>query len=222
VFEVDPDRAPGAGRAVRAAAAAIRDGALVVLPTETVYGIAARPDDPAATGALFAAKRRPTGLALPVLVGDPAAAFGLGRATRAAEALAAAFWPGPLTLILERTEPSAGWDLGDRPRTIGLRVPDHPLASALIGRSGPIAATSANISGEPPLEDAAGLLRAFGEAVAVYLIAVRPTGGGIPSTVVDLTGERPRVVREGAISLADVERATGGPDVEGHFVDSAG
>jgi tRNA threonylcarbamoyl adenosine modification protein (Sua5/YciO/YrdC/YwlC family) len=150
---------------------------------------------------VFEAKRRESGLALPVLAASTDQAFGLATATDAARAVAARFWPGPLTLVLPRAERSQAWYLGDRPDSIGVRVPDHPISSALLRATGPLATTSANISGLPPLLDGDALIEAFGATVAVYLVlppGVRPPGGR-SSTVLDLTGSSPRVTREGPI-----------------------
>jgi L-threonylcarbamoyladenylate synthase len=212
VVEVDPSRPRRSRGGIDWAVEALLHGELVVLPTETVYGIAARPDDAGATARLFAAKRRPRGLSLPILVPDAGSAWTLGRRTSQAEALADAYWPGPLTLVLERTALSSGWALGDEARTIGLRVPDLPLALALLRRAGPIAATSANLSGRPPLGRTEDLLEAFGNLVAVYLVLRReaPEPGGVPSTVVDVTRSPSRFVREGAIGVEPIRRILSG------------
>lgn len=221
VHEIDPAD-PGSFRlAVEEAAEALAVGLLVVLPTETVYGIAARPDESEATGRLFEAKRRPSSLNLPVLVPDPDSAWRLGRSSPTAERLARAFWPGPLTMVLRRTDWSAGWSLGARRHTIGLRVPDHSFGLGLLARTGPLAVTSANISGRPPLGVMRELEAAFGDQVAVY-VGIRPgvaPVAGTPSTVVDLTGEDVRVVREGAIGRDRVASAEGRPGPESHSLD---
>lgn len=211
VHEVDPADLERA-QAIEAAAEAIAEGQLVVFPTETVYAIACRPDDPAATGRLFEAKRRPARLSLPVLTPDVTSAWRLGLRSVLASAVAEAFWPGPLTMVLPRTEASAAWDLGNRPGTIGLRVPDHRLAAALMRRAGPVAATSANLSGQQPVADPAGLVETFGDRVAVYLV-LSPGSvlGGSPSTVVDLTGEELLVLREGAIGPDRLRAVAEGP-----------
>lgn len=180
--------------AVRAAT----DGALVVVPTDTVYGIGTRPDDPAATAALFRAKGRPRELELPVLVPSAASARDVAAFDERAEALALRFWAGPLTIVLPRTETSLGWELGGDPATIGVRMPHHPLTLAVLARTGPLAVTSANRSGEPTpsaCEDVVGL---FGDAVAVYLCDDATSGEA--STVVDLTHGEPSVIRSGRIS----------------------
>jgi tRNA threonylcarbamoyl adenosine modification protein (Sua5/YciO/YrdC/YwlC family) len=196
-FHVDPV-APDPGP-IRAAAEALAAGDLVVLPTETVYGIAARAGDDRAAAAVFRAKRRPTGLSLPVMAPTADQAMELARPNPAAAALAAAFWPGPLTLVLPRNERSERWLLGDATGTIALRVPDHPVAVAILRAAGPLAVTSANRSGSPPLDDEASLVDAFGDSVAVYLIASAAERAGAASTVVDLTHGAPRIVRSGPI-----------------------
>ena len=189
------------GGTVEAAAAAARRGALVVFPTDTVYGIGTCPDDPTATARLFAAKRRTRELTLPVLVAttDDArrvAAFD-GRASR----VAAACWPGAVTIVLPRTAVSRGWELGGDGGTIGVRVPDHPVARSLLERTGPLAATSANRSGEPPGRDHDELVAMFGAAVAVYLSTDGPLAGAA-STVIELTGPEPNILRRGDVDPA--------------------
>jgi tRNA threonylcarbamoyl adenosine modification protein (Sua5/YciO/YrdC/YwlC family) len=185
---------------VEAAAAALR-GDAIVLPTDTVYGIGTRPDDPAATARLFEAKRRPEHLELPVLVATPAEARGLAVLDERADRLSSACWPGPLTIVVRRTERSAGWDLGGDPSTIGLRIPHHPLALAVLARTGPLAVTSANRSGEPPARTCDELHAAFGDAVAVYLCADAPLEGAA-STVLDLAHGDARILRHGAVDAA--------------------
>ena len=124
IFEHDPEGDPDPA-AIRAATEALAAGGLVVLPTETVYGIACRADLPAATGRLFTAKRRARGLALPVMTATATEALVLARPDAAARVMAGAFWPGPLTIVLGRSERAAGWALGEHPDTIALRVPAH-------------------------------------------------------------------------------------------------
>ena len=174
-------------------------GGLVVLPTDTVYGIGARPDDAAATSRVFAAKGRPRELTLPVLVCSVADAERIARFDRRARSLAERHWPGALTLVLERTDASRAWDLGGETATIGVRVPDHPVALAVLERSGPLAVTSANRSGEPTPGSCDELRSIFGDAVDVYLCQPEPPPG-VASTVVDLTGDA-RVLRAGALDV---------------------
>lgn len=205
LLEVDPRRPDEVAEIITVAADAVNAGKLVVFPTDTVYGIASRPDDPRATNGLFEAKRRPPGLNLPVLVSSAREALGLVASNEAARQLAEVFWPGPLTMVLHRGARSQDWFLGEATQTIGLRVPDHALSLALLERAGPLAATSANISGRPPLHDQTAIQEAFGDAVAVYVVArtARPPSGQ-PSTVVDLTRPDLRVLREGPIDAASL------------------
>lgn len=189
--------------AVREAAAAARAGRLIVLPTDTVYGLGTRPDDPAATARLFEAKGRPRDLTLPVLVATTAAAREIASFDVRAEALALAFWAGPLTLVLPRASASRGWDLGGDPGTVGVRMPHHPLALAVLARTGPLAVTSANRTGEPTPAGCDEVEGVFGDAVDVYLCQDEPLSGDA-STVVDLAGGRARPLREGAVTWDQV------------------
>jgi tRNA threonylcarbamoyl adenosine modification protein (Sua5/YciO/YrdC/YwlC family) len=190
------------------AVTAVRRGELVVFPTDTVYGIAARPDDPAATARVFDAKHRPTDLTLPVLVSSFEDARAVARLDDRAERLAAALWPGALTIVVPRTSRSRDWDLGGDPASIGIRIPDHRLARAVLG-GGPLATTSANRSGEAPATTCEELHDVFGDAVAVYLCDERPLVGHA-STVVSLLGSSPVVLRAGDIDPAEVERLSAG------------
>jgi L-threonylcarbamoyladenylate synthase len=191
------------------AAAAVLRGELVVFPTDTVIGIGARPDDPDATERLFVAKMRPKHLELPVLVASAGDARAIAEIEGQASSLIEAFWPGGLTLVLRRSERSSGWNLGGDQETIGVRQPAHPIALELLVRTGPIAATSANISGEDP-PDPGGIPGVFGEAVSVYLFDDRPLGG-TPSTVLDLAHGRPQVLREGAVGVPALARVLSAP-----------
>jgi L-threonylcarbamoyladenylate synthase len=196
-----------ASGALDTAAEAANRGDLVVLPTDTVYGLAARPDLPEGTTKVFEAKRRPRGLSLPILAPDLEAAAALAAFDGRASALAGAFWPGGLTLVLPRTDLSRPWDLGEEGETVGVRVPGHPVARRLLASTGPLAVTSANRSGEPSAATCGDAERALGDDVAVYLCA-----GSLPgtaSTIVDLTSDRPRILRTGAVSPDDVLAALG-------------
>jgi L-threonylcarbamoyladenylate synthase len=181
------------------AAAAAVAGRLVVLPTDTVYGIGTRPDDAVATGRVFEAKGRPRELTLPVLVASTEDAARVARLDDRARAFAARHWPGALTIVLPRTDASRGWDLGGAAATIGVRVPNHPVALAVLERTGPLAVTSANRSGEPTPATCDELRAVFGDAVTVYVCQPGPPPG-VASTVLDLTGE-PRVLRAGALDV---------------------
>lgn len=189
-----------------AVAAALRDGQPVVLPTDTVYGLAVDPARPGATERLFAIKERPTDAALPVLAADEEQAFALAvDCPAAALRLAARFWPGGLTLVVPR-RPGLGYDLGGvDDRTIGLRVPDHDVPRRLARLVGPLAATSANLHGRPTPVTAAGVAEELRGAVALVL-----DGGpceGAPSTVVSCTDEGVHVLREGRIPRHEIEAA---------------
>jgi L-threonylcarbamoyladenylate synthase len=182
-------------------------GELVVLPTDTVYGLSARPDLHAATARLFTTKRRPRGLTLPVLVPNQRIAESVAVFDDRALVLAERFWPGGVTLVLPRTDAARTWDLGHETDTVGVRIPAHHVALALLHRTGPLAVTSANVSGEPTPPDCPGVRAALGDAVAVYLCAGRCAG--TPSTVVDLIGPEVRVIRVGAVGDADIRAALG-------------
>lgn len=201
-------RADEASDPIAEAAGAALAGRLIVVPTDTVYGIGTRPDDPAATARLFEAKGRPRALSLPVLVASREQAEAIAVFDRRARVLAGRFWPGALSLVLVRSEASRRWALGADPSTIAVRMPRHPLALAVLARTGPLAMTSANRSGEPTPATCEGLHEAFGEAVAVYLCEPEPLVGA-PSTVVDLTGPEIRILREGAVSTEEIRAALG-------------
>ncbi len=188
--------------------AALR-GELIVIPTDTVYGIGTRPDRAAATASLFEAKGRPRDLELPVLVPTEASAADLAVMDERAMRLAGGLWPGALTLVLPRTAESASWDLGGDPSTIGLRVPHHPLALAVLGGTGPLAVTSANRSGSATPPTCTELVGIFGDAVSVYLCEDEPLLGRT-STVVDLAHGELVVLRAGAVDDARIAQVLGG------------
>jgi len=190
---------------------ALARGRLVVLPTDTVYGIAARPDVPGALDRVFAAKARPRSLTLPILVGDLATARSVAVLDEVAGRAAEAWWPGAVTLVLPRSRLSRAWQLGDAHQTIGVRIPDEPLALEVLRRSGPLAVTSANRSGDPPATTCDELVAAFGDAVDVYLCPDAPLVG-TASSVVDLTSSPPRIVREGALASEAFRRFMEGRD----------
>lgn len=180
---------------------ALAAGRAIVLPTDTVYGVGALPDRPSAVAAIFDAKGRPEEKALPILASDldaleDVAAFD-ARALRLAERL----WPGPLTLVLPRSE-GFTHDLGGTDATtIAVRVPAFQPALDLLSRSGPLAVTSANRSGEPAAATVESARAALGHAIEIFLDGGRV--GGAPSTVVSLVGE-PVVLREGALTPAEI------------------
>jgi tRNA threonylcarbamoyl adenosine modification protein (Sua5/YciO/YrdC/YwlC family) len=185
------------------AVAALRAGAVVAIPTDTVYGLAVDPTRRGATDALFALKNRPPSLDLPVLVGTIGQAeelSGQDRLPTMARRLADRFWPGALTLVVPRRHGLA-WALGARTETIGLRLPDHAVARRLCVEVGALATTSANVHGEAPCTDAGAVGRVFGSRVLVV------DGGrcdGAPSTVVSVLDGVPQCLREGAVAWADV------------------
>lgn len=188
------------GPAIDAAVHTVARGGLVVLPTDTVYGIGADAFTPPAVAALLAAKGRGRQMPPPVLMPDVRTLDGLATSVPdAVRDLAAAFWPGALTLIL-RAQPSLAWDLGETRGTVALRVPDHPVALALLSRTGPMAVSSANRTGQPSALEVSEAHEQLGDRVQVYLDGGR-TPGQVASTIVDATGEDLRVVRQGAISL---------------------
>ena len=194
---------------IRRAAEALRRGELVVFPTETVYGLGAHALDPAAVARVFAAKGRPADNPLIVHAADAAAARRLARAwPPAAEALAAAFWPGPLTLVLPR-DPAVPDVTTGRLDSVAVRVPDHPVARALLREVDlPVAAPSANRSGRPSPTRVGDAEADLGDAVALYLDG-GPTRVGLESTVVSLVGPRPVLLRLGGVPRAALERVAG-------------
>ena len=183
-----------------------RDG-LVVIPTDTVYGVAARLDRPEAVARLYVAKGRPEDKPIPVLISSPEHLARLTRDLPAGAArFAAHFWPGALTIALPRSAavPDLVVSGGD---TVGLRMPDHPFALALIAAcGGALAVTSANRSGEPSLREAAAVAEAIGGAVEL-IVDGGTTPGGLPSTVIALDAAGPRILRDGPIDLAALRAA---------------
>jgi L-threonylcarbamoyladenylate synthase len=199
VFELDgADDVP-----LQEAEKALSRGEVVVFPTDTVYGVGSRPDIPGATNRLFEAKLRPRHLTLPVLAATVEDAADVGMFDHRAWALADRFWPGGLTIILPRAPRALDWDLGDEASTVGLRIPDHGIAVALLARTGPLAVTSANRSGEPTPTTCEGIRASLGDRVSVYL-CTGAIGGNVPSTVVDLAGGKARVLREGWVARKDL------------------
>jgi L-threonylcarbamoyladenylate synthase len=183
-----------------AAVAALRAGDLVVLPTDTVYGLAAHPDLPAAIARVYAVKERPAEKALPLLVESATQAATVCAVSPLAERLMARFWPGGLTLVLPTHR---------EPGTLALRMPDHPVPLALIRALGaPLATTSANRSGQPSCTTAAAVRTQLPAGYAV-LIDAGPSPGGRDSTVLDLASSPPRVLRPGAIATAELAAIAG-------------
>ncbi len=200
-----PDRLPPDASGVGTAASLLRDGELVAFPTDTVYGIACRIGDEDSLARLFAAKRRPIDKAVAWLIVSMDAVGSHGyRPDPQAVLLADRFWPGPLTLVLPAI---------DGRSTQAFRVPDHALALALLAAAGPLAVSSANRSGEPETLDADDVAIAFADSdePAAILDGGR-VPGGVASSVVDLSGMRPRLLREGALSRAQIEGVVGSID----------
>jgi len=182
------------------AALAVQRGRLVVLPTDTVYGIGADAFDAESVRRLLAAKGRGREMPPPVLVSAPTTLDALAVGVPSyARALITELWPGPLTLVC-RQQPSLQWDLGDTRGTVAVRMPDHEVALELLSRTGPLAVSSANRTGLPAATDADEAERMLGRKVAV-IIDGGPTPGSVPSTIVDVTGPTGRVLRLGAVSL---------------------
>ena len=192
------------GQYLSAAVRCLRKGGVVAIPTETLYGLAADALNRDAIERVFAIKERPEGLALPVLLADfEQLSSVVGDVPQPAKILAEAYWPGPLTLVLRRAD-------GLPPRltaggpTVAVRVPAHPIPrelAQLLGR--PITGTSANISGAPDPRTLDALRAQVGDRVD-YLISSGPVPAGTASTIVDLTGETPRLLREGVIPFENI------------------
>jgi L-threonylcarbamoyladenylate synthase len=186
---------------IAAAALAVQQGKLVVFPTDTVYGLGADAFDPASVKRLLAAKGRGRDMPPPVLVSAPTTLDALAVGVPSyARTLVAELWPGPLTLVC-RQQPSLQWDLGDTRGTVAVRMPDHEVALELLARTGPMAVSSANLTGMDAATDADEAEDMLGDAVEVLLDG-GPTAGSVPSTIVDATGETGRILRLGAVSAA--------------------
>ena len=193
---------------IASAVSAVKGGRLVVLPTDTVYGIGADAFDGAAVAALLAAKGRGRDMPVPVLVGSWHTIDGLVYSVpESARELIRAFWPGALSLVVQQA-PSLQWDLGDAQGTVMLRMPLHPVAIELLREVGPMAVSSANVSGRPAAVTAAGARDQLGDLVEIYLEA-GPSAQGSASTIVDLTGATPRILRDGPVSAAAIADVLG-------------
>ncbi|MEV6326921.1 L-threonylcarbamoyladenylate synthase [Streptomyces sp. NPDC051909] len=201
------DRATG----LREAASAVRRGELVVLPTDTVYGIGADAFGSEAVADLLAAKGRGRNMPTPVLIGSPNTLHGLVTDfSEMAWELVDAFWPGALTLVAKH-QPSLQWDLGDTRGTVAIRMPLHPVAIELLTEVGPMAVSSANLTGHPAPEDCDAAQGMLGDSVSVYLDG-GPTPGNVPSSIVDVTGKVPVLLREGALTAEELRKVV--PDLE--------
>jgi L-threonylcarbamoyladenylate synthase len=199
---------------IAAAVAAVLQGELVVLPTDTVYGIGADAFRPGAVQSLLNAKGRGRDMPPPVLVGSVRAANALVEDLGPyGQELIDEFWPGGLTLIC-RSSRSLKWDIGETKGTVAVRMPQDQVALDLLAQTGPMAVSSANLTGQPAATTAEGAREQLGEAVAVYLDG-GPCETDLPSTIVDLTGDMPRLLRGGAVSigrLREVAAVAMGPD----------
>ena len=198
---VVPDGPTGREEAIEA----LRTGGVVALPTDTVYGIGVALSTPGGIERLFAAKRRPLDKGIVLLLEDSSQAAEAGLMTPAADALAAAAWPGGLTLVVPQ-RPDVPWPsaLTGGANTIGLRVPDHDAPRALAAALGPLPVTSANVSGLPEARDATAIVQQLGDALDLVLDG-GPAAGGPPSTVVDCSGPLARILRPGALPADALE-----------------
>jgi L-threonylcarbamoyladenylate synthase len=195
-------------KGIASAVSAVKDGRLVVLPTDTVYGVGADAFDPAAVTALLAAKGRGRDMPVPVLVGSWQTIDGLAFAVpEAARELIHAFWPGALSIVVQQA-PSLQWDLGEGRGKVMVRMPLHPVAIELLREVGPMAVSSANISGRPPAITADDARSQLGELVGVYLDA-GPSQQQAASTIIDLTGPTPHILREGPVGADEIATVLG-------------
>jgi tRNA threonylcarbamoyl adenosine modification protein (Sua5/YciO/YrdC/YwlC family) len=187
---------------------AVRRGELVVLPTDTVYGLGTDAFSPDAVRGLLTAKGRGRDMPVPVLVGSPRTLDGIAtRLSSSARDLVEAFWPGGLTVVAA-VQPSLQWDLGETGGTVAVRMPLHPVALELLRATGPMAVSSANRSGQPPATTCDDAVEQLGESVSVYLDG-GPSGDPVPSTIVDVTGEVPRLLRLGAVTAEALREVSG-------------
>lgn len=195
-----------------AATTAIRAGELVVVPTDTVYGLAADAFDPAAVRRLLDAKGRGREMPPPVLIGSVATLDALASSPPSwVHELTGHYWPGPLTVVV-REQSSLQWDLGETRGTVAVRMPHDPVALELLGRTGPLAVSSANVTGQPAATDADQAAAMLADRVSVILDG-GPTVDDRPSTILDCTGDRPRVLRAGAVPIEELRSALAGSGV---------
>ncbi len=190
---------------VDAAQRALESGELAVVPTDTVYGLAADAFSPEAVQRLLDAKGRTRQMPPPVLVGAPTTLEALAAELPGwLRSMTAELWPGPLTVVV-RQQASLSWDLGETHHTVAVRMPDHPVALELLKQTGPLAVSSANLTGRPAATTADEAEEMLGDAVAVYLDG-GTSPGGTASTILDVTGTTPRVLREGPVDLDVLHR----------------
>ena len=211
---IDCTSEEGLTEGIAAAAEAVRGGEVVVLPTDTVYGVGVDAFSSDAVAAVLMAKGRGREMPLPVLVPNPQTVDGLAADVPAyARDLIKAFWPGPLTLVLH-AQSSLMWDLGDTNGTVALRMPQNDTALRLLTEVGPMAVTSANVSGQPPASTILDAATQLGSAVSVYLDAGPSAGshGSLASTILDCTHETPVILRAGAVAAGAIQEVLG--DIE--------
>lgn len=202
------------GAAVRQAAEVVARGGLVVVPTDTVYGVGADAFDASAVAELLAAKGRGREAPPPVLVPNKRTVDGLAtQVPDYARRLIERYWPGPLTLVL-RAQASLMWDLGDTNGTVAVRMPDDEATLSLLAETGPLAVSSANRHGEPAATTVAQAQEQLGESVDLYLDG-GPASGGAASTIVDCTKDEPVVLRHGALDAHEVLAAARPGDPSG-------
>jgi len=208
---IDCTTEEGLAEGIEAAAEAVRRGEVVVLPTDTVYGVGVDAFAIDAVAAVLAVKGRGREMPLPVLVPNAQTVDGLAtEVPDYVRDLMSAFWPGPLTLVLH-SQGSLMWDLGDTNGTVALRMPQNDIALSLLSEVGPMAVTSANISGQPPATTILDAATQLGSAVSVYLEA-GPSAGGLASTILDCTHQTPLILRGGAVSAGQIREVIG--DIE--------
>ncbi len=196
---------------ITVAGRAVQRGRLVIIPTDTVYGIGADAFNADAVAALLAVKGRGRQMPPPVLVSAKTTLEALASGIPDwARALVDQFWPGPLTLVLHQ-QTSLQWDLGETRGTVAVRMPDHDVALELLSRTGPMAVSSANRTGLPAALDADEAENMLGERVRVILDA-GPTPGPVPSTIIDCTTDEGRVLRRGVITLEQLNEVVGAYD----------
>lgn len=191
-----------------AATAAAKRGELVVMPTDTVYGIGTDAFSINGVEKLLAAKGRERNMPTPVLIGNPNALSALtARVDQRMQDLVQSFWPGALTLIVKQ-QPTLNWDLGDTSGTVALRMPMHPVAIELLNLVGPMAVSSANKSGQAAATSSEMAIEQLGDSVSIYLSGEQ-TAVALPSTILDLTGEAVKVIRVGALGLDKIRSVVG-------------
>jgi L-threonylcarbamoyladenylate synthase len=205
---IDCTTEEGLAEGIAAAAEAVRSGLVVVLPTDTVYGVGVDAFAAEAVAAVLAAKGRGREMPLPVLVPNAQTVDGLAAGVPAyANDLIEAFWPGPLTLVFH-SQASLTWDLGETNGTVAVRMPQNDTALRLLTEVGPMAVTSANVSGQLPANTILDAATQLGSAVSIYLDA-GPTSGGLASTILDCTRDAPVILRAGAVSETQIQEVLG-------------